>query len=293
MLPGAVTYRGHMRIALAQLTTGPLPEANLLLVGEWTARAAAAGADLVVFPEATMKAFGESLRGVAEPLDGPWARGVAAYAEEHDIVVMAGMFTPGEPDASGRPRVRNTLLVTGRGIHDGYDKIHLFDAFGFQESRTIQPGQHPCTVSIPARAGGGIVVGLSICYDVRFPALQVALAEAGATAQVVAASWQDGPGKLEQWRLTCRARAADTTSWVLACGQAVPPDASAGLSTGAPTGVGHSMVVDPTGTVVAELDDGPDLLVRDIDADPVLRARRELPVLTNRVSDLPVVRRLA
>ncbi|SDB91557.1 Predicted amidohydrolase [Raineyella antarctica] len=281
-----------MRIALAQMVAGPDPQDNLAELGGWVARAADAGADLVVFPEATMKAFGGSLRGVAEPLDGPWARGVAASAEEHDIVVVAGMFTPGAPGEGDRPRVRNTLLVTGRGIHDGYDKVHLFDAFGFQESRTVEQGEAPCSVSVPARAGGGTVMGLTVCYDVRFPALYTALAEAGATTHVVAASWQDGPGKLEQWRLVCRARAIDTGSWVLACGQAVPADPAARRSA-APTGVGHSMVVDPVGMVVAELGKEPGLLVHDIDPGLAAATRRELPVLANRVADLPAVRRLA
>ncbi|QGF24904.1 carbon-nitrogen hydrolase family protein [Raineyella fluvialis] len=294
-----------MRIALAQVTSGPDPQANLALVRDWTGRAAAAGADLVVFPEATMKAFGQSLRGVAEPLDGPWAREVAEIAERADIVVMVGMFTPGEPEhgeagaarsadpGQGRPRIRNTLLVTGRGIHDGYDKLHLFDAFGFRESRTVAPGGDPCLVSVPARDGGGALVGLSICYDVRFPALYTALAAAGATVHVVPASWQDGPGKLEQWRLACRARALDTTSWVLACGQAVPTGLTAGSPAEAPTGVGHSMVVDPSGSVVAELGPEADLLVLDIDPDAAFTARTALPVLANRVTDLPAVRRLA
>lgn len=282
-----------MRIALAQISAGPDPQANLAVVAETTAAAAAREADLVIFPEATMKAFGQSLRGVAERLDGPWARAVASIAEEHDVVVVAGMFTPGEPGPADRPRFRNTLLVTGRGIHDGYDKIHLYDAFGFQESRTVEPGEDPCTVSVPARRGGGRVMGLAVCYDVRFPALFGALARAGATTHVVSASWQDGPGKLDQWRLACRARAVDTAAWVLACGQALPAGAVAGEAGRPPTGLGHSLVIDPTGTVVAELGEGPGLLVHDIDPGLAEATRRELPVLTNAVLDLPPVRRLA
>ncbi|WOP18412.1 carbon-nitrogen hydrolase family protein [Raineyella sp. LH-20] len=289
-----------MRIALAQVSSGPDPVDNLATIGEWTARAADENADLVVFPEAMMKAFGRGLRDVAEPVDGPWARAVADHADRHDLVAMAGMFTPEDPDrpegrgsGTSTPRIRNTLLVTGRGIHDGYDKLHLFDAFGFQESRTVAPGIDPCLVSVPARVGGGALVGLSICYDVRFPALFKALAEAGATVQVVAACWQDGPGKLEQWRLTCRARAADSTSWVLACGQPVPEGTAPGTATGAPRGVGHSMVVDPTGTVVAELGAGPDLLIVDLDPEEATRTRVALPVLANRVTELEPVRRLA
>jgi len=285
-------YGGRMRIALAQLTAGPDPSENLAQVANRVAAAAESGADLVVFPEATMKAFGDSLRGITEPLDGPWAQQVAALAVEHDLVVMAGMFTPGGPSGAGRPRIRNTLLVTGRGIHDGYDKVHLFDAYGFQESRTVEPGETPCVVSVPARTGG-TMVGLSICYDVRFPALYTALAVAGATTHVVIASWQDGPGKLDQWRLACRARAMDTTSWVLACGQAAPAGTTPGEPTKAPMGVGHSLVIDPAGTIVAELGDAPGLLLHDIDPGLAVAARRDLPVLDNRVVDLPGVRRLA
>jgi predicted amidohydrolase len=147
------------------------------------------------------------------------------------------MFTP---DPSGR--VRNTLLVTGRGTHLGYDKIHLFDAFGFTESATVAPGETPVLVEVD-----GVALGLATCYDLRFPELFRHLAAEGAAAVLVAASWGAGEGKREQWELLARARALDSTAWVLACGQADP--AASGLDYGAtaPTGVGHSVVVDPAG----------------------------------------------
>ncbi len=280
-----------MRIALAQISAGPEPVDNLDLVASWTARAADAGADLVLFPEATMKAFGQSLRGVAQPLDGPWARGVGAIADRHHLVVAAGMFTPGGPDPdTGRERVRNTLLVTGSGLTVGYDKIHLFDAFGFAESRTVAPGRAPVLVRVPTRSGGVVPVGLSICYDVRFPTLFTALASAGALVQLVGASWQDGPGKAEQWELLCRARALDSGSWVVGCGQAVPAGATPGESATAPTGAGGSVVVAPMGGVVARLGTGEDLLLADIDPELAVSTRRTLPVLANRVDPLPAVR---
>ena len=120
-----------MRIAAAQILTGRDPQDNLRLVRESVAEAAAQSARIVVFPEATMRAFGAGrLDEIAEPLDGPWATAVAESAREHDVLVVVGMFTPGQGG-----RVRNTLLVTGPTgggeIHTGYDKIHLFDAFGF------------------------------------------------------------------------------------------------------------------------------------------------------------------
>lgn len=264
-----------MRIALAQIITGRDLAGNLALVADYAARAKAGGAELVVFPEATMRAFGNSLLDIAEPLDGPWASHVRAIAAEQDIVIVAGMFTPGAADDGGK--VRNTLLVTGRGIEASYDKIHLFDAFGFAESDTVDAGTSPVTFEY-----GGMTFGLATCYDVRFPALFTENADRGAEVNIVCASWGSGPGKAEQWKLLARARAADSTTLVLACGQGDP--ASQGIETkgAAPTGVGHSVVVSPFGEVLEELDGAPGLLFADLDPAVVKEARTKLPVLANR-----------
>lgn len=257
-----------MRVALCQITSSSDPAANLDLVRAETARAAAGGARVVVFPEATMCRFGVPLGPVAEPLDGPWAGAVRAIADEHGVVVVAGMFTPA-PDG----RVANTLLVTGGGHHVGYDKIHLFDAFGFTESRTVAPGDAPVVVEVD-----GVTFGLATCYDVRFPELFRALTDRGATAVLVCASWGSGPGKREQWELLVRARALDCTSWVLACGQA-DPKADHG---GAPTGVGYSTVASPLGEVAEQLAGEPGMIMSEVDTESVTRARNTLPVLANR-----------
>ncbi|HWO59761.1 MAG TPA: carbon-nitrogen hydrolase family protein [Umezawaea sp.] len=257
-----------MRAALCQISSTTDPSANLELVRDGVRRAASAGARVVVFPEATQCRFGVSLKPIAETLDGPWAAAVRAIAVEHGVVVVAGMFTP---VADGR--VTNTLLVTSADVHLGYDKIHLFDAFGFQESSTVAPGAKPVTVEVD-----GTVLGIATCYDVRFPELFRALADQGASAVLLGASWGSGPGKVEQWELLVRARALDCTSWVLACGQADPGD----LGTTAPTGVGHSMVVGPLGAVVDSLGGEPGMLVVDVDVEAVEEARRTLPVLANR-----------
>jgi predicted amidohydrolase len=257
-----------MRVALCQINSSTDPAANLDLLRSETKRAAAGGARVVVFPEATMCRFGVSLGPVAEPLDGPWASAVRDIADEHGVVVVAGMFTPA-PDG----RVANTLLVTGGGRHLGYDKIHLFDAFGFAESRTVAPGSEPVVVEVD-----GVTFGLATCYDVRFPELFRALADRGATAVLLCASWGAGPGKREQWELLVRARALDCTSWVLACGQADP-----GVDHGgAPTGIGFSAVVSPLGGVVERLAGEPGLILTEVDTQSVAEARRTLPVLGNR-----------
>src|SRR6478609_9830101 len=133
-----------VRIALAQIITGRELDRNLDLVRNSAREAKEGGAQLVIFPEATMRAFGNSLLDIAEPLDGPWASQVRAVAAEEGIVIVAGMFTPG----SGGQKVRNTLLVTGPGVDPSYDKIHLYDAFGFAESDTVDAGTQPVTFDV-------------------------------------------------------------------------------------------------------------------------------------------------
>jgi len=261
-----------VRVALAQIVSSIDPARNLRLVADAAERSAAAGAALVVLPEATMCAFGVSLAPIAEPLDGRWATAVRGIAAEHDITIVAGMFTPGPGG-----RVRNTLLATGRGVEASYDKIHLFDAFGFRESKTVAPGVEPVTIEVD-----GVTVGLTTCYDIRFPGLYQTLARQGASVVLVAASWGAGAGKRAQWDLLTRARALDSTSFLLAAGQADPAAIGQPPRGSAPTGVGGSVAVSPLGEVLAQLDEKPDLLVVDIDPEQVTAIREGLPVLANR-----------
>jgi len=265
-----------VKIALAQIITGRDVAENLTVVEEYARRAKDGGAGMVVFPEATMRAFGNSLLDIAEPVDGPWASRVRAIADELGIVIVAGMFTPGS-SSSGQAKVRNTLLVTGPGVEASYDKVHLFDAFGFLESDTVDAGTGPVTFD-----AGGLTFGLATCYDIRFPALFTANAERGAVANIVCASWGSGPGKVDQWQLLARARAVDTTTYVLACGQGDPATQGIEPRGAAPTGVGHSAVVSPFGAVLEELDGAPGLLFADLDPALVKEARAKLPVLANR-----------
>ncbi|WP_432511269.1 nitrilase-related carbon-nitrogen hydrolase [Kineococcus sp. SYSU DK001] len=257
-----------MRIALSQLNSGTDPAANLGLARAEIAAAAEAGARLLVLPEAFSCRFGVPLGPVAEPVDGPWAEGLAEAADAAGLTVVAGAFSPGEGG-----RVRNTLLARGAGVRDHYDKVHLYDAFGFAESDTVEAGTRPVVLDVD-----GVGVGLATCYDVRFPGLFQHLAGAGAQVVVLVASWGAGPGKVEQWDLLTRARALDCTSFVVACGQAERAEAHGP----APTGVGHSRVVGPLGQVVAALDAAPGRLVVDLDLGEVAAARAAVPVLTGR-----------
>ncbi|MCH8562268.1 carbon-nitrogen hydrolase family protein [Nesterenkonia sp. YGD6] len=270
-----------MRIAAAQITTGPDPEANLELIREYAARAAQAGARVVVFPEATQRAFGHPLPPVAEPVTGPWAEAVRAMAREFQVVIVAGMFTPGVPSGEGRPRVVNTLIavgpaVSGEEVDVAYDKIHLYDAFGFKESDGVQPGRSPAQFVLD-----GVTFGLATCYDIRFPNLFTDHARSGAQVTLVPASWGAGEGKLEQWRLLAQARALDSTQYILACGQADPAAAGVDAVQGAPTGIGHSMIVSPLGVPLSEAGGAPELLVAEVDPEVVSQTRKMVPVLKN------------
>jgi predicted amidohydrolase len=265
-----------MRIALAQIQSGPEPTANLGLVEEYTRRAADAGARMVLFPEATMCRFGVPLAPIAEPLDGSWASAVRAIAERAGIVVVAGMFVPADEDRAGR--VTNTLIATGPGVEAHYDKIYLYDAFGFAESKTVAPGHAPVVITVDGDSGP-VHVGLTLCYDIRFPELYVELAQRGAQLITVHASWGSGPGKLEQWTLLARARAIDTTGIVAAVGQAYPGDE---IAASGPTGVGGSLVASAVGEVLASAGADPHLLITDIDLAAAQKARETIAVLRNR-----------
>ena len=262
-----------MRIALAQISSGTEPGANLTTVRDITRRAADGGAVLVVFPEATMCRFGVPLAPIAEAPDGPWADGVRRVAADCAVTVIAGMFCPADGD-----RVTNTLLATGPDTDTRYDKIHLYDAFGFAESRTVAPGREPVTIEVNA-----VTVGLTTCYDIRFPELYVELARRGARLITVSASWGSGPGKLDQWTLLARARAADTAGFVAAVDQADPGQA---MRSAGPTGVGGSLLASPYGDVLAVEGSDPHLLICDVDIDTVDAAREATAVLHNR-SDSP------
>lgn len=259
-----------MRTALAQIQSGTDPSANLALVAEYTRRAADAGARLVIFPEATMCRFGVPLNAVAEPFDGPWADAVRTIAADCGVTVFAGMFTPADDG-----RVTNTLLATGPHVDARYDKIHLYDAFGFTESQTVAPGYQPVVVDVD-----GVGVGVSLCYDIRFPALYAELADRGASLITVSASWGAGPRKRDQWTLLAQARALDSGCFVAAVGQAYPgPE----LAAEAPTGVGGSLAASPLGEVLASAGENPELLVCDLPVDTVAAVRNTVGVLRNRV----------
>lgn len=244
---------------------------NLAQVERWARQAAAGGAELVVFPEATMKAFGTGrLDHAAEPLDGPFATRVQQLAESLGVVIVLGMFTPAD-EHNGKRRIYNTALITGPGLHRGYRKMHTYDAFGFRESDTVKPGDELVTFPL-----GGATVGVAVCFDVRFPSQFQDLARAGAEVIVLPASWSGGEGKVAQWQLLTAARALDSTAFVVACDQAAPVGNDPG---DAPVGVGHSAIIGPTGVRIVEAGEEEEIIYADVDLEHVERVRGVIPVL--------------
>ncbi|MCF4007282.1 carbon-nitrogen hydrolase family protein [Corynebacterium uropygiale] len=263
-----------MKIAVIQIQTCAKAAENLERALAAIEEAASHGAQVVVFPEALSQSFDSGrLDTQAEPLDGPFAQSLREAAERAGVLVVGGMFCPADTVGSIN-RVYNTALVTGRGVHTGYRKIHTYDAFSYRESDTVKPGEELLTVDVD-----GMRLGFAICFDIRFPEQFRALARAGAQIICVPTSWADGPGKLEQWRLLTAARALDSTSFVVAAGQARPGgEAKAGEDSG-PTGIGHSCVVGPTGIRLHEAGYGEEILYAEIDVAEVAAAREAIPVL--------------
>jgi deaminated glutathione amidase len=264
-----------MRVALGQIPISSNPNVNLDRVEAAAGDAAAQGARLVIFPEGTQARFAVDLRAVAEPLDGPFCRGLAAAARSAGIAIVAGVFEPA-PDG----RVFNTTVgydADGQ-LAAVYRKIHLFDALGYCESDNVAPGDDVVVAEL-----AGLRVGFMTCYDIRFPELARALTTAGADLLVLPAAWAAGLFKEEHWATLVRARAIENTIWLAAAGQVPDP---AEPPTRAPTGVGRSMLVDPMGVV--RLDLGPDqgLGVGDVDTEITARVRDALPCLANRRFDI-------
>jgi predicted amidohydrolase len=252
-----------LRVTLWQHASDVDPAANLAALDR--VAELADESDLIVLPEAFARDFGEpgsDLRAYAEALDGPFASRLAELAAERDVAVLAGMFER----STETDHPFNTLVLAHDGARTAYRKIHLYDSFGYRESDTLSPGP---TSPVVARVGD-FRIGLMTCYDLRFPELARALSAEGVDVLVLPAAWVAGPGKVMQWQTLLRARAIENVCWVVAAAQP------------GPRYCGHSMVVSPTGDVVAEAGDGEEVLRASLDLEAVRAAREVNPSLANR-----------
>jgi predicted amidohydrolase len=264
-----------MRVAAVQMTAGDDRAANLERTAPLVAAAADAGAELVVLPELfSLLGRGPAMRAGAEPPAGATTTWAAAQARAHGVWLLAGSF----PEQRGERFANTSCLFDPNGVEQArYRKIHLFDnevpGAAYRESDAVEPGTEVVVAPV-----GDVVVGLSTCYDLRFPELYRALADRGAQVVVVPAAFTAVTGEAH-WEPLLRARAIEDQCFVVAAGQW-------GM-TG--TGIrchGHSMVVDPWGVVLAQQADGDGVVVADLDLDRLAEVRASLPALTHRRPDL-------
>ncbi|MDR2294552.1 MAG: carbon-nitrogen hydrolase family protein [Microbacterium sp.] len=248
-------------VAVAQFAPGA--EDNLPSIARLVEDAAGRGARLVVLPEYAAwfeTPFTDALIAHAESLDGPFTRELARLADRFGVWIVAGLVERAEGT-----RVHNTVVaVDAGGVQASYRKQHLYDAFGDRESDRIAAGalDAPQTFQLD-----DLTFGLMTCYDLRFPESARVLLDAGADAIVVPAEWVRGPLKEDHWSTLIRARAIENTAFVVAADQTPP------------IGVGRSMIVDPSGIVLASLGTQPGVAIATLDRSELERVRQLNPAL--------------
>lgn len=257
--------------AVVQMTSTADVERNLASAESLVRRAASLGARFVSLPEnfAFLRSEGEP---IVEPqtLDGPWVRRFSALARELGITLLLGSLPE---TAVGDQRVHNTSVLVGP---DGatiavYRKIHLFDIDlpgmeHLKESRAVRPGEQAVVAEAPFAR-----VGLTICYDVRFPELYRALVRSGARVLAVPSAFTERTGK-DHWEVLLRARAVENLAYVVAAAQF-------GHHGRGRASHGHAMIVDPWGAILAQVPDGEGVALAELDFARQDRLRRELPAL--------------
>lgn len=269
-------------VAVIQLNSQDIVEHNLSRARDLVGRAAARGAKLVVLPEnfafmgpeSNKRHLAESIGDTAAPIQ----RALTEMARAARAVVIAG----GMPTKAADPaRPYNSALIVGvdGAIVASYDKLHLFDVnlfdvniddgASYRESRATTPGEEVRVASVL-----GWNVGLSICYDLRFPELYRRLVTEGAECFAVPSAFTLATGK-DHWRPLLKARAIESQCYVLAAAQW-------GRHPGERVTFGHALIADPWGTVVAECPDGEGFALAELDRTRLARVRRALPSLEHR-----------
>jgi deaminated glutathione amidase len=264
-----------MRAAAVQLTARADKAENLEKADGLVRRAAADGAELVVLPEKwTAIGTGDDLRAAAEPVGGgdatAWA---ASIARELGIDLVAGSISE---RVGGEEKLRNTSLHYGPDgeLKAAYRKIHMFDVevggVEYRESDNEDPGEE----AVLTATADGVEIGLTVCYDLRFPELYRLLAVDGARILTVPAAFTV-PTTRDHWEPLVRARAIENQAFVIAANQIGkhPPNHRSG---------GRSLIVDPWGIVLAAAPDSECVVTADLDLEAQADIRRRLPSLANR-----------
>lgn len=268
-----------MRVAAIQMNSGPDVEVNLRLADTLMAKAAAEGCRLVALPEnfALMPERGrDKARHAERPGDGPIQAFLADAARRHGVWIVGGSMPLVSPAIDDERVYGACPVYDDEGRQQAlYRKIHLFDVDlveqqeSYRESQSMYPGDQPVTVDTPCGR-----LGLTICYDLRFPELFRCLVDDGATLFTVPAAFTATTGKAH-WHTLLRARAIENLAYVIAPGQyGRHPDSRSTF--------GHSLICDPWGRILAEQADGNCVVAADVDPGLPARLRREFPALSNR-----------
>ena len=265
-----------MLAAVVQMTSTPDVEHNLVRAAHWIDIAAQRGADLIALPENFGLLREESDTG-PNPLATSLERNRAVEllrerARRHAVWLAGGTVPEQSPDEA---RVYNTSVLVDPSGHivASYRKIHLFDVdvpgAQLRESRTVAPGEKVVCATTPLGR-----IGLSVCYDIRFPELYRALVDQGAQVLLVPSAFTVPTGK-DHWEILLRARAIESQAFVLAAGQF-------GQHNRSRQSYGRSMVIDPWGLVLAQVPDGEGVALAELDLSRVEEVRERLPSLAHR-----------
>ncbi len=259
--------------AVVQMTSTSDAERNLAAAEALVEQAAARGAAFVGLPEnfVFLRSEGEPVPE-AQALDGPWVARMSALARRLGITLLLGSLPEKVADDT---RIHNTsvlLAPDGRTLAV-YRKIHLFDSDlpgmdHLKESRAVLPGDQVVIAEAPFA-----VLGLSICYDLRFPELYRQMTRRGARVLTVPSAFTERTGR-DHWEVLLRARAIENLAFVLA-------PAQVGAHGKGRSSYGHALIVDPWGTVLAQVPDGEGVAVAELDFEGQDRIRRELPALAH------------
>jgi len=262
-----------VRVAVVQLNSNGDKERNLAAAERLVRAAAAEGAEFVALPEKwNLLMGGEELVAGAEPLDGPSLTAARGWARTLGIHLLAGSIS--ECGAAGGKASNTSVLIGPEGEDIAvYRKIHMFDVdaggVSYRESEHERPGTEPVVAPV-----GDLVLGMTVCYDLRFPELFRILALRGARLVAVPSAFTLATGR-DHWEVLLRARAIEDQVFVLAPNQSgeAPPHYSS---------FGRSMIVDPWGVVLATAPDGECFIAAELDFASQDRVRESLPSLANR-----------
>jgi predicted amidohydrolase len=267
----------NLPVALVQLDARDDVSANIEAAVELAETAAEAGARLIALPEyLQFRGSDDGFRASARPIPGPHTDPFAAVAGRHGAWILVGS-TAETSDDPARPYNTSALIAPDGSLAATYRKVHLFDVDidrgpADTESARVTPGDGLVCADVD-----GVRVGLSVCYDLRFPELYRSLALAGAEILTVPAAFTERTGR-DHWEVLLRARAIENGAFVLAPSQIGGPP-------GQPA-YGRSMVIDPWGTVIAQAPDAVTVIHADLDLDRVAQVRRGIPALANRRPDV-------